>query len=75
MAEITQPAMIANGRRRYDRRGVVRAILARFVAGESLRDICAEPGMPAPRVVEEWAKRNRELSELYTRALESRDGA
>lgn len=48
-------------------------ICARLAAGEALRAICAEKGMPALATVCAWAAEDREgFSNRYARALEAR---
>lgn len=47
-------------------------IIARLAAGESLRAICKDPGMPAESTVRLWATDNRNgFSAHYTRAREA----
>ena len=45
-------------------------ILDRIARGESLKQICSEPGMPAPSAVVQWCDRNLEFAERYGRARE-----
>lgn len=47
-------------------------IIARIAAGESLRKICAPPGMPSEATVRLWATEDRNgFSAQYTRAREA----
>jgi len=43
-------------------------ILARLAAGESLRAICATPGMPSASTVCGWARKNPEFKRRYRAA-------
>ena len=51
---------------------VVKALLARTAAGESLRSICRDPAMPSTRTVCQWA---RERPPFAARLLEARRAA
>lgn len=46
-------------------------ILDRLEAGESLTDICAEPGMPSMRTVLRWAAEHAGFCHEYSRAREA----
>ena len=43
-------------------------ICGRLVDDESLRSICAEPGMPAVATVASWISNNEEFRDMYARA-------
>ena len=45
-------------------------ICDRLVDDESLRSICAEPGMPAVATVASWISNNGEFRDMYARARE-----
>jgi hypothetical protein len=45
-------------------------ICGRLVDDESLRSICAEPGMPAVATVASWISNHREFRDMYARARE-----
>jgi hypothetical protein len=45
-------------------------ICGRLVDEESLRSICAEPGMPALATVATWISNHREFRDMYARARE-----
>jgi hypothetical protein len=45
-------------------------ICGRLVDEESLRSICAEPGMPALATVSSWISNHREFRDMYARARE-----
>jgi hypothetical protein len=45
-------------------------ICGRLVDDESLRSICAEPGMPAVVTVASWISNNEEFRDMYARARE-----
>jgi hypothetical protein len=45
-------------------------ICDRLVDDESLRSICAEPGMPAVATVSSWISNHREFRDMYARACE-----
>ena len=45
-------------------------ICDRLVDDESLRSICAEPGMPALATVASWISNHREFRDMYARARE-----
>ena len=47
-----------------------KAICGRLVDDESLRSICAEPGMPAVATVASWISNNGEFRDMYARAHE-----
>jgi hypothetical protein len=46
------------------------AICDRIVEGESLRTICADPGMPDKATVLDWLTRHQEFRDAYTLACE-----
>ena len=46
-------------------------ILDRLEAGESLTDVCAEPGMPSMRTVLKWAAEDGKFMQEYARAREA----
>ena len=46
-------------------------ICERLVAGESLRTICADEGMPSPSAVFDWLAADPAFSEQYARAREA----
>lgn len=48
----------------------VDAILARLMAGETLRSICRDPAMPARDTVYRWILEDKEFSDRYMRARE-----
>jgi len=45
-------------------------ICKRIALGESLRSICAEPGMPAQETVYRWIRNDQDFREKYARARE-----
>lgn len=45
-------------------------ICERLMEGESLRKICAEPGMPADRTVYQWLEKDGPFTRQYARARE-----
>jgi len=50
-------------------------ICARISAGESLRAVCRDDGMPAPSTFLLWVKDDEALAEQYARAMEARADA
>lgn len=52
-------------------RKLAREICDRLEAGESLRDICQAPDMPARSTVNRWLADNAEFRDQYARARES----
>lgn len=51
-----------------------RTILARTAAGESMRAICRDPGMPAPHTVGRWAKDRPTFAEALLAARQAAGG-
>lgn len=51
--------------------GLADTICDRLEAGETLRAICRDEGMPAPQTVLRWTKANEAFSEQYARARET----
>lgn len=56
---------------RHDRDEVMKAILERMANnGQSLREICRDPGMPAYSTVYRWVRSNEAIRLAYARARE-----